>query len=124
MEDIHKCKAIFEDYINQKEKSWKKIETKEMLDIKEAFINYNNFQVNDLAYKNALIIWVFLKNRLYPVAINLWKSILIEKQNYKPILLIIWKSYFELWKYSEAKKYLTSYIDLEPNDSAVLYLLW
>lgn len=122
--DFSKCKLDFSNYIEKIEKSWKKLETKELISIKGAFSNYHNFKVDDLWYKNALIVWTFFKNKLYPVAIKLWKDILVEKQNYKPILLIIWKSYYELWKYSEAKKYLSSYIDLEPNDKDVLYLLW
>lgn len=124
VEDLHRCKQIFMDYIAQKDKLGLKIETKEIQDIKNAFINYDNFKVNDLAYKNALLIWVFLENKLYPVAIWLWKKLLIEKPNYKSIIQIIWKSYFELWKYREAKKYLTDYLELEIDNKDVVYLLW
>jgi len=124
LEDLSICKKVFSDYLDDKDKKWLKIESPELNDIKTAFTNYENFKLDDSSYKNAILIWVFLKNKLYTIAINLWKKILIDKPNYKPVMLIVWKSYFELWKYKDAKIYLNNYLELEPNDVDVVYLLW
>ena len=121
IEDFHSCKANFENYFKNTNYSWK---NQHLENIRNAITNYNNLQLNELYYKNALIIWAFLQNKLYPVAIILSKELLKEKKNYKPLLKIIAQSYYNLWKTDEAKKYLLEYTKLDTQDPDVSYMLW
>ena len=122
IEDFHSCKKIFQDYIYLSSKDIELIE--ELQNIKNAIENYKNFKVDQVYYGDALLVWSFFQNELYPISIHLWKEILEEKHDYKPILKIIWKSYFELWDYEFAKKYLSSYYELQQDDVDAIYLLW
>ncbi len=119
--DFSLCKKNFQDYIA---KNKEQIKNNPYLEhINNALNNYKNFKIDELYFKNTLIIWAFFQNNLYPVVIILWKNILTNKPNYKPILKMIAQSYFELWDYKNAKKYLTKYYALDSNDKDVLYLL-
>ena len=120
--DFDNCKKLLEDYLYWDSKNIELIE--ELQDIKDAIENYKNFKVQEIYYKNLLIVWAIFQNKLYPVSINLWKLILQEKPNYKPILQMIWKSYFELWKYELSKKYLSKHYELDQNNLDTIYLLW
>ena len=117
--DFHKCKKDFWLYF---EKNWANIE--ETKNIKEAIDNFNNFQINELYYKDTLIIAALFKNWLYPVVIHLSKSLLSHKPGYKPVLLMLWKSYYEIWDDKNAKSFLSEYYEIEPTDYRVTYLLW
>ncbi len=121
LSDLHTCKKNYEEKI--KELAWV-INSKEMLEIKNAFDNYANFRIEDLSYKDSLLIWAFMKLKIYPIAINLSKKILEEKQDYKAIVQIIAQSYFELWDYNNSDLYLKKYFDMVPEDANVAYLLW
>ena len=122
--DFSLCKKIFTDYFQKSQKEKKKIIFEELNTINSALINYKNFKLSDLSYKNALITWAFFSNWLYKVAIKTWEKILIEKKDYKPIIKIIAKSYFELWEYDKSKEYLLQYIKIDKKDSEISYLLW
>jgi len=141
IEDFSLCKQDFQDYFIQKTwsdteniewenntQSWALVEDpyifEELENIKLALENYTNFQIDDISYKNALISWAFFKNRLYPIAIHLSKNILWEKDDYGPIIKIVAKSHYELWNYSEAKKYLVQYNSLWNKEADVSYFLW
>jgi len=117
--DFHSCKKIYWDYVKQNE-----IKTQNFTNIKKAIENYENFQVENLYYKDALITWAFFENKLYPVSNILWKNLLKIKPWYKAILLIVWKGYYELWDFESAKKYLEEYNSMEPNNNKVQYMLW
>jgi len=133
IEDFHICKQNFQDFFAEvKSNTWtldsdseEQIETYQNLtNIEDAIINYKNFKLNDLWYKNALISWAFFTNWLYPIAIETSKKTLIEKPNYKPILKILAKSYYELWYYNEAKDFLIQYNKVDDKDAEVSYFLW
>lgn len=119
IEDFHLCKKNFWEYI---ESNWVNID--EMIKIKDAIENYENFQSNEIYYKNTLITKAIFDNWLYPIVIHLWKKILETNPWYKPILLMVWKSYYEIWDYTWAKEYLAKYYEIEPTDYKVTYLLW
>lgn len=121
VKDFSLCKKNFQEFI---EKPWFTPNSDEIKNIKLALDNYKSLQLDEPYYKNSLIVWAFLQNELYPIAIILWKQILSEKNNYKPILKIIAQSYFELWDYENARVYLTTYYNLEPDDIWVSYMLW
>ncbi len=116
--DFSLCKKNFQDYLEKN-----KLNIKQLTDIQNALNNYKNFKIDELYFKNTLILWALFKNDLYPIVIILWENILKEKPNYKPILKMIAQSYFELWNYEKAKEYLTKYYALDSNDKDVLYLL-
>lgn len=118
LKDFHECKVARNEYFENNEPT-----IKELIDIKEAIENYRNFKIQELYYKNALIIWAFFQNKLYSVAIDLWKNILKDRVWYKPILQIIWKSYYEIGEYNNAKKYLGDYYEQEWDDVNAIYLL-
>jgi len=133
------CKKLFSDYFtnrdikDQEEKenievwTWvliKKEKFEELENIKTALENYENFKIDDVLYKWALISWAFFENLLYPVAIETSKSLLKEKKDYKPLLKIIAKSYYELWNYVDSKVYLIKYNKLVKDDAEASYFLW
>lgn len=133
VENFSLCKLNFQDFFKE-QKSWtwsmewtwsiEEFEYKNLLNIEKAIINYENFKLDDISYKNALISWTFFSNWLYPIAIETSKQILSEKPNYKPIFKIIAKSYYELWEYTQAKNFLTQYNELDNHDAEISYFLW
>jgi len=141
--DFSLCKEKFQDYFTEKIKNLELKETKEwtwnideiletdktarfedLYNIEYALINYENFQIDDLLYKWALVSWAFFENGLYPIAIETSKVLLEQKKDYKPLLKIVAKSYYELWNYIEAKLYLIEYNKLVKEDPDVSYFLW
>lgn len=118
--NFHECKKIFQDY--SKSNSWTtftKFQT-----IKTALDNFDNFQTENLYYKDALIIWALFQDKMYNVSNYLWEKMLIDYPNYKPILLVVWKWYYELWNIQKAKEFLTQYYNLDQSNLNVTYLLW
>jgi tetratricopeptide (TPR) repeat protein len=61
---------------------------------------------------------------MFSISNILAEKLLTQKPNYKPILLILWKWYYELWDLENAKKYLENYYKLEPKDNSIAYILW
>jgi len=118
LEWFHECKLKFNEYFDNNE-----ITIDELKNIKNAITNYRNFKVKELYYKNTLILWAFFENRLYSVSVKLWKDILKDKPWYRPLLQIIAKSYYELWQYNFAKKYLSDYYTLSPDDESAIYMI-
>lgn len=116
--DFHKCKLTFEDYISKNE-----VKTKEMNSIKKAIDNYKNFSSEQLYYKDALLAWAFYELKLYPITVEISKKILNDKKNYRPIKLLLWKSYFEIGDNYSAKKQLEDYYNTDTKDTKVSYLL-
>lgn len=120
LKDFHECKKSYEDYLFKV--NWETSST-EFEEIKTAFETYANFRLDDIHYKNSLIIWALMKLKLYPIAINLSKKELKEKPNYRTLLQIISQSYFELWDYKNANTYFKEYFKLAPEDAKAAYLL-
>jgi hypothetical protein len=128
-QDFSYCKQKFQDYFSEEieTNSWKiirEITNKDLLNIKTALENYKNSQMDDLSYKWALVSWAFFSNWLYPIAIETSKTILKDKNDYKPLLKIVAKSYYELWNYIQAKIYLIKYNKIVENDYEASYFLW
>lgn len=133
-EDFSLCKQRFQDYFKEKKEqeiviewSWSTDKTskfKELYNIEKALTTYKNFQTNDLLYKWALVSWAFFENWLYPIAIYTSKLLLEQKSDYKPLIKIIAKSYYELWDYINAKLYLIEYNKLIDTDPDASYFLW
>lgn len=121
LEDFHLCKKNFDEKIFAKESN---ITWNELNEIKNAIQNYTNFWLVDIYYKNALLIWSFMKLKLYPISIILWENLLKEKNDYKAILQIVAQSYFELWDYENANWFLKRYFELSPDDANAAYILW
>jgi len=126
--DFHNCKVNYGNFFSEKVDQDGIIEPRviknsDLLKIQTAIQNYENFQVDQVYFKDALIIWAFFENKLYPVAIELWKRLLEEKTDYKPIIKILAESYFRLGKYEDAKTYLTQYHDIDQNDPYINYML-
>jgi len=125
IEDFSKCRLYFEQYFEKnKVVEWELNEwQKNIENIRNAFTNYKNFQIDDLTYKAALITWAFYQNNSYFIALETSKNILTINSNYKPILKIAAKSAYELWLYKESKDYLIEYNKLESNDAEASYFL-
>lgn len=117
--DFHGCKKSFEEYFI----SHQDISFSWLLSIKKALQDYKNFQVNDLYYKDTLIAGAFFQNKLYSVSNTISQNILKDKPEYKPLLLILGKWYYELGDLWTARKYLESYYTLDPKNVQVSYLL-
>lgn len=131
--NFSECRKEFHDYFANRKKqpkvewTWATTQQTNFEDLEKiwkAIENYENFQVNDLNYKWALVAWAFFENGLYPIAIETSKAILKERNDYKPLIKIIAKSYFELWNYIQSKLYLIEYTNLVQNDSEVNFFLW
>lgn len=127
--DINNCLINFENYfkeVSDRTWSWEinEIQFDKLKSIENALKTYNNFQIEDNYYKNTLVAWSFFENWLYPVAIDVSKQILSEKNDYKPLLKILAKSYYEMWNYIESKLALIEYKKIDKNDPEVSYFLW
>lgn len=130
--DFSLCKKTFQDYFNARKGqkntwSWSAdntIKFKELYNIEAALTNYDNFQVDDLFYKWALVSWAFFENWLYPIAVSTAKKLLEERPDYKPLLKLIAKSDYELWNFIWAKLNLIEYNKLEAKDPEASYFLW
>ena len=126
--DFHQCKLQYDTYRKDLNTTWETIEKEitshELLEIKESIRNYRNFQLDEIYFKDAIIIWGFYINKNYPIAIRLGEKLLQEKENYRPILKILADSYYKLWDYTNARKYLSLYYQLDKTDPWIAYLLW
>ena len=134
LDDFSMCKDTYHKYFNAK-KNQKEIviewtwtievpRFEDLYNIEKALDNYENFQIDDLLYKWALVSWAYFENWFYPIAINVSNILLEEKKDYKPLLKIVAKSHFELWNYIESKVALIKYNKLVKNDKEVSYFLW
>lgn len=121
LEDFHICKKNFDSKVFATDTN---IKSTELNEIKTTVETYRNFWLVDIYYKNALMIWAFLKLKLYPVSIILWQKLLEEKNDYKAIMQVVSQSYFELWDYKNANTYLKKYFEISTNDSNAAYILW
>lgn len=126
--DFSKCRLWFQEYFDKQKnntQTWTWVTEKSIYiqNIENAFTNYYNFQIDDLTYKAALITGAFYKNWSYYIALETWKTLLNQNQNYKPILKIAAKSAYELWKYKDAKNFLIEYNKTESNDAEASYFL-
>lgn len=117
---FHECKKNYETYF----KNYPDFQFEKLKNIQKAINNYKNFQIDNLYYKDALIIWAFFQDKLYSVSNILSKKLLNEKVDYKPIILVAWKWYYELWDLENAKIYLEKYYSLDPKDLNITYILW
>jgi hypothetical protein len=106
VQDFKSCRVKYNEYFESKVESIEtgsgEIQTQssvtlpELLNIKSAIENYENFQLDDLSYKSALISGAYFQNELYPVAIATSKDTLITSPDYRPLIKIIAKSYYEM----------------------------
>lgn len=120
IKDFHLCKKSFEDYFAVLGNS---VTTDEMKQVKSTLDNYKNFKMEDVKYKDALLIGAFYQTGLYPIVIKLGKDLLKLASDYQPMILMIAQSYFELGDYKNAKIYLEKYKTLNPEDKNATYLL-
>jgi len=128
-QDFSYCKQKFQDFFSEEIETWswkqiREITNQNLLNIKTALENYENSQMDDLSYKWALVSWAFFSNWLYPIAIETSKTILKDKNDYRPLLKIVAKSYYELWNYIQAKIYLIKYNKIVEDDYEASYFLW
>ncbi len=119
IDDFHLCKKTFEEKIQNED-----VKSNELKWMKTIMSTYLSFWLTDIYYKNALVIWWFLKEKLYPITIILSQNILKEKPDYRTIIQILAQSYFDLWDYKNANFYLKSYFSIDQNDANWAYLLW
>ena len=130
LEDFHACKKSFWEYF------WQKVEIETnvmgpkniiyppLKGIQAAIQNYENFQLDEVYFKDALIIGQYFQDKMYPIALTLGEKLIQEKPDYKVILKIIAESHFELGNYEKAKEALSNYYKLDTSDPSILYMLW
>ncbi len=116
---FHECKKNYDTYF----KNFSDIQWEKLKNIQKAIQNYENFQIGNLYYKDALIIWAFFQDKLYSISNLLAENMLKEMKDYKPMLLIAGKWYYELWKLENSKKLLETYYSLDPKDLTITYTL-
>ena len=124
-ENFNLCKENFQNYLkNDNKLNNKNIISNDLKNINLALENYKNFNLEDTSYEDALITGAFFENWLYTIAIDSSLKILKEKPDYKPIIKIIAKSYFEIWDYIEAKNYLMKYHNFWEENAEISFFLW
>ncbi len=119
--NFEKCKNDFNDYFKKNKKIWNK-----MNNIKIAIDKYKAFQAESKSMEKTYMLDAFYKNRTFPIVVVLWEKLLEEYKDYRPIIKFLWISYYELWKYDEAKKYLLKLYNNwdEKNNVEIPYILW
>ncbi len=127
--DFSLCRKKYQDFFNEVEQKNNENEEKieyisELQTIKNAFDNYNNFQIDELNYKAALISWAYYSNWFYKISLETAKNILEENPEYKPLLKIAAKSSYELWNYIESRDFVIRYNKLEQKDPEMSYFAW
>jgi len=60
--DFSLCKKNFSDYFTQQEENTSSIINEDLESIKQALLHYENFQLDDVSYKNALVTGAFFEN--------------------------------------------------------------
>ena len=118
IKDMKSCINMYTTYLWQY-----KTESKNLLYITTALANYKSQQIESDYFKHTQIMGALFQARLYPITNIIWEQILLEKPWYLPVLKMIWKGYFEMWKYELAKKTLLKHNSFEPNDPKVNYTL-
>jgi hypothetical protein len=118
--NFNKCIEKFETYISKNDVSNYELLT----DIKNALEAYKNFWSEDKLYKKALIIWAFFKHGYYPIVISTSKKVLKIQKDYKAVLQMNAKSFFELWDYINAKINQLQYISIAWKSPEWRFFLW
>lgn len=119
MEDFHLCKKSFGEYIALNPE----LDSTKLNRISEAIANYEAFQVDELYYKDTLIIKALYDEQNYPFVISLGEKILETKPDYKPMLKMVAQSHFEIGEYEQAKQYLATAYERDNNDAIIAYML-
>ncbi len=117
--DSSVCKQIYKDYFSKHEITFDKLKN-----INNAFTNYANFKLNDEYYENTLLMWTFFQDKLFPISNLMWEKTLKHRKNYVPVLEMLWRWNYQLWKYTKAKEYLIKLYNLDTNNWNIAYLLW
>jgi len=120
--DFSLCKKNFKDEIDKLNKDKIPLSIN-LQNINEALQNYENFKVDELYFKDALVIWWLFKSKLYPITAILWENLTKDRPDYKPALKIIIQSYFELGDYKTTKTLLSNYYNIDGNDPSISYML-
>jgi len=117
------CNINFNNYLKNENFTWT---NKNLKNIYDSIDSYKNFKLpkEDLAFKNALLVGAFMKNKNYPLTIILAKKILNDKKKYKSMIKILAQSYFELNNLDKANKYLIDFTKIDRDDSDVSYMIW
>lgn len=118
--NFHECKKRYQAYFEQN----KDLKFDKLINIKKAIDNFLNFKTEFIYYKDTLIIWALFENKLYNISNKLWIDLLITKPDYKAIVLLVWKWYYEIWNLVNAKFYLEKYYKLDETNLEITYLLW
>lgn len=118
--NFHECKKLFWDYLEENQN----VTFDKLKNIQGAIVSYKNFKGENLYYKDALIIWALFQDKLYNISAHLGKELLKDYPDYKPILLITGKWYYEIGEIENAKNFLIDYYNIDQTDTNVTYLLW
>lgn len=118
--DFSKCKQYYQDYFVLQPD----VEMPELLKLKEWIDAYYWSGMEDLNYKNALIIGKFFENKHYSMVLKLGSNLLEEFPDYNPVIQMIGKSYFELWFFDLADNTLKPLYEKNLTDEKLAYFLW
>ena len=118
--DFSKCKQYYKDYTFNPEVT---IDNPELLVMKEGIEAYENSGLDDLNYKDVMIIAKFFENEHYSVVLKLWNDMLEWYPNYGPLIRLVGKSYYELWEYEKAADILKPYYEKHISDANLAYFL-
>lgn len=120
--DFSQCKKFYQDYFASAANS--EIKLPELVKLKEWIEAYYNSGMDDINFKNALVIGKFFENRHYAMVIKLWNDLLQDFPEYDPVIQMIWKSYYELWEYDKANDILWPHHEKNLTDEKLSYFLW
>ncbi|MDQ7009834.1 MAG: hypothetical protein Q9M94_06075 [Candidatus Gracilibacteria bacterium] len=112
------CQNKFKTYI----KNYNGV-NQNILFIKQAFNDYESFQVKEQYALDTRILVALFNAQMYGITNILAKDILEDKPDYLTIIKVLAKGYYEIGDYKEAKKYLLKYNKIDSSDPKVNYML-
>jgi len=116
--DFHECKKRFQDFLASTEYTLPQLKK-----ISNAIALYEASQMWGLYFKDMVLIREFFHEKLYTLSTHLSIFMLKVQKDYKPLLLIAGKWYYEINDLTNARRFFEHYYRLEPKNIEVSYIL-
>gem|GEM_PF-1307983 len=115
---FHECKKRFQDFFASNE-----YDLPQLQKIANAIAFYEASQMGGIYFKDMVLIREFFHAKLYTLSTHLSIVMLKGQKDYKPLLLIAGKGYYEVNDIKNARLFFEHYYRLEPQNIEVSYIL-